>query len=103
MNEYSNTEIPFFGLWAEAMEMYMRTEKPEEYAAKKEAGTLIPYLREVEETYNQKAWTLEDQMMERENVTEELKAKDPMEWLGQVNNIRSREREILRTEMMHLS
>ena len=77
--------------------------KPEEYAAKKEAGTLIPYLREVEETYDQKAWTLEDQMMERENVTEELKAKDPMEWLGQVNNIRSRVREILRTEMMHLS
>ena len=96
MNEQ---KTPYFGIWAKSMESYMQAEKPKEYTKMQERGELIPYLAEVQETYSRKASTLEAQLMTRENVTEELKAKDPMEWVGQVNNIRQRVREILRAEI----
>ena len=38
------------------------------------------------------------QMAEREDVTEQLKADNQMEWVGRMNNIRSRASETLNTE-----
>jgi|GEM_PF-6042063 len=40
------------------------------------------------------------QMAEKEGVTEELKARDQMEWIGQMNNIRQRAQEIVRNEIL---
>ncbi len=37
------------------------------------------------------------QMAEREGVTEQLKAGNQMEWIGRMNNIRSRATEIVNT------
>lgn len=37
------------------------------------------------------------QMAEREGVTEQLKAKNQMEWVGRMNNIRYRSTEIINT------
>ncbi|MFR7913442.1 TnpV protein [Eubacterium ramulus] len=39
-------------------------------------------------------------MTEKEGVTEELKARDQMEWIGQMNNIRQRAQEIVRNEIL---
>ncbi|WP_242853566.1 TnpV protein [Eubacterium ramulus] len=39
-------------------------------------------------------------MAEKEGVTEELKARDQMEWIGQMNNIRQRAQEIVRNEIL---
>lgn len=44
--------------------------------------------------------TLIQQMVEKEGVTEELKARDQMEWIGQMNNIRQRAQEIVRNEIL---
>ena len=44
--------------------------------------------------------TLIQQMAEKEGVTEELKARDQMEWIGQMNNIRQRVQEIVRNEIL---
>ena len=40
------------------------------------------------------------QMAEREGVTEKLKADNQMEWLGRMNNIRSRATEIVNAELI---
>ena len=40
------------------------------------------------------------QMAEAEGVTETLKADDPMEWVGRMNNIRNRATEIVNTEII---
>ncbi len=37
-----------------------------------------------------------DQMKKREGITEQLKAEQPMIWVGRMNNIRSRAEEIVR-------
>lgn len=40
------------------------------------------------------------QMAEREGVTEKLKADNQMEWVGRMNNIRSRATEIVNAELI---
>ena len=40
------------------------------------------------------------QMAEREGVTEQLKVDNQMEWVGRMNNIRNRAKEIVNTELI---
>ena len=64
--------------------------------------TLYDYLlqlnRDAEDTFNR----LVKQIAEREDVTEILKAKNQMEWVGQMNNIRQRVTEIVNTELIYI-
>ena len=41
------------------------------------------------------------QMMERQGITEELKARDQMEWVRAVNNARNAAEEIVRHEIIY--
>lgn len=41
------------------------------------------------------------QMAEREDVTEELKASDQMEWVRRMNNIRNRAEEVIKTTLIY--
>jgi hypothetical protein len=41
------------------------------------------------------------QMMKTQGVTEELKARDAMLWVGKANNIRSCADEIIRSELIY--
>ena len=45
--------------------------------------------------------TLVRQMAKAEGVTEELKRKDQMAWVGQMNNIRNQAEEIVRNELIY--
>ena len=42
------------------------------------------------------------QMAEAEGVTEELKAADPMEWVGRMNNIRNRAMEMVNNDLIYV-
>ena len=42
------------------------------------------------------------QMMERQGITEELKARDQMVWVGAVNNIRNTAEEIVLKELVYI-
>lgn len=41
------------------------------------------------------------QLTEREGVTEQLKAENQMEWVGRMNNIRSKAMEIVTAELIY--
>lgn len=43
------------------------------------------------------------QMAQAEHITEQLKAKDPMAWIGAMNNIATRVREIIYSEVIYKS
>ncbi|MFR4137406.1 MAG: TnpV protein, partial [Anaerobutyricum hallii] len=45
---------------------------------------------------------LVSQMMEKQGVTEELKARDQMVWVGAVNNIRNAAEEIVLKELVYI-
>lgn len=40
-------------------------------------------------------------MTECEGVSEQLKAENPMQWIGRMNNIRNRATEIVNTEIIY--
>ena len=63
-------------------------------------GTLYPHLREIDETANRRLEQLMPELMKQNGVTEELKAKDPMMWVGLVNNLRSQAEESIFEELI---
>ncbi len=44
---------------------------------------------------------LVDELAEKENVTETLKAENAMEWVKRMNNIRNRASEIVNAELVY--
>lgn len=64
------------------------------------SGKLNSYLADIDEQAEGMFLRLVEQMAEREGVTEQLKAENQMEWVGRMNNIRSRAMEIVNEELI---
>lgn len=92
-------DIPYMGMWANLRKNYLLEEKPEDYAELVEEKMLIEYLSGIEDSYSDKFEEMVERQMEREGVDETLKVKNPLEWVGRVNNIRSRVKEVLIAEL----
>ena len=63
-------------------------------------GTLSKHLSEIDKACNESMDNLVFAMAKQEGVTEELKAKDQMEWVRCMNNIRNRAEEIILREVV---
>ena len=96
---YNGDDIPYLGMWADLRKNYLLEEKPEDYAQPVEEKMVIEYLSGIEDSYSDRFEEMVERQMEREGVDEALKVKNPMEWVGRVNNIRSRIKEILIAEL----
>ena len=96
---YNGDDIPYLGMWAELRKNYLLEEKPEDYAELVEEKMVIEYLVAIEERYSKRFDELVEQQMGREGVDEKLKVKNPLKWIGLVNNIRSCVKEILIDEL----
>ena len=57
-------------------------------------GTLNAHLEEIDRQANEMMERLTAQMAQREGVTEALKARDQMAWIGAMNNIHNRAEEM---------
>ena len=87
------------GEWTDIRYNYLAEKKPELLAKLRESGELVAHLQEIEERYGERLWDLMEKQMEREGVDEALKARDPIEWVGRVNNIRAAVKEQLIAEI----
>ena len=65
------------------------------------SGRLNGHLHEVEQTALQSLELLTKQLSAEQGVTEELKEKAPMQWVGLMNNIRSQAEEVILTELIY--
>ena len=63
-------------------------------------GTLFDYLKKVDLKAKNELNRLIKDMAERQGITEELKAKDQMAWVGALNNIRQSAEEIICAKMI---
>jgi hypothetical protein len=59
------------------------------------------HLAEIEQAANGRMERLTAQMAAQEGVTEELKARDPMQWVGLMNNIRQRAEESVLSDLIY--
>ena len=64
-------------------------------------GTLWSHLAEVDKTCKDRLDVLVLSMKQKQGITEELKARNPMAWVGAMNNIRSSAEEILFAEVIY--
>ena len=64
-------------------------------------GKLTAHLAEIDKLAEDMFFRLVKQIAEREGVTEQLKAKDQMQWVRKMNNIRNRAVEIVNNEMIY--
>lgn len=64
-------------------------------------GELWKHLAEIDSACHGRMDFLISAMAKQENVTEALKASNQMEWVGRMNNIRSRAEEIILHELVY--
>ena len=62
---------------------------------------LTEHLNIVDDEASERMDILMRQMMKRQGITEEMKARDQMEWVRAVNNIRNAAEEIVRHEIIY--
>ena len=58
------------------------------------------YLQQINEQADEMTFQLVKQLAKQEGVTEELKRRDQMAWVGAMNNIRDRVNEIVLNEVI---
>ena len=62
---------------------------------------LYPHLLEIDETANSRLEQMMPQLAESAGATEELKARDPMRWVGLMNTCKAQAEEILMAELIN--
>lgn len=63
---------------------------------------LVEHLNLVDDEAQERMDILMSQMMEKQGITEELKARDQMEWVRAVNNARNAAEEIVLKELVYI-
>ena len=63
---------------------------------------LIEHLNMVDDEAQERMEVLVSQMMDKQGITEVLKARDQMAWVGAVNNIRNAAEEIVLKELVYI-
>lgn len=63
--------------------------------------TLFPHLREIDETANRRLEQMMPELMRLNGVTEELKVRDQMKWVGLMNNLKAQAEETILNELVY--
>jgi len=81
---------------------YLKEHKKAEYTILLMDNELQKHLMEVDKIANERFELLMKQYAEKENVTEELKSKDQLKWVGLMNNIKHSAEEIILKELIYI-
>ena len=88
------------GVWGQRYRQYLKQHHRIRYYNLLTAGKLNEHLAEIDHLAELMSQSLVNAISEQENVTEKLKADDPMEWVKKMNNIRNRAAEIVNSELI---
>ena len=89
------------GVWGQRHLRYSKQNRKVLYLNLMTSGKLNGYLADIDKQAEDMFFRLVKQMAERECVTEQLKADNQMEWVGRMNNIRSRATEIVNNNLIY--
>ncbi len=88
------------GIWGQRHYQYLKETKPSVIGVMRMNGILNSYLQQVNEQADEMCFQLVKQLAKQEGVTEDLKRRDQMAWVGAMNNIRNRVNEIVQNEVI---
>ena len=100
-NLVSTDEEPHYGKYGIMWKTYLKEHRPAMYSLYMLEGRLTEHLNAVDDEAQERMDTLVRQMMDRQDITEELKVRDQMEWVRAVNGIRNMAEEIVLKELIY--
>lgn len=81
---------------------YLKGNKKAEYTILFMDNKLQNHLIEIDKIAKKRFDFLMKQLTEKENITEELKAKNQLEWVGKMNNIKNCAEEMILKELIYV-
>ncbi len=81
--------------------VYLKEHDPGLYSRLILAGKLYEHLAEVERICQERLKAMIPQMTKQQGVTEEMKARDQLGWVGRMNEIHHSAEEIVMTEIVY--
>ena len=101
-NLVSTDEEPHYGKYGMIRKTYLKEHRPVMYSLYMLEDRLTAHLNAVDDEEQKRMDVLVRQMMEKQGITEDLKARDQMVWVGVVNNIRNAAEEIVLKELVYI-
>ena len=93
---------PQIGIWGQRRLQYLRTNKRMLYTTMLMGDTLKAHLEEVDKSAEEMFYQLTVQLEAQEDIPEELKANNQLEWVQLMNNIHNRATEIVYKELIYV-
>ena len=88
------------GKYGRLHSIFIKENRPCLYSAKMLKGTWLAYLEEIDTTAKEMIDKLVKDMVVKQGITEELKAKDQMAWISAMNGIKHSAEEIVLREFV---
>lgn len=101
-NLVSTDEKLHYGKYGMLRRTYLKEHHLAIYSLQMLEDRLIEHLNMVDDEAQERMEILVSQMMDKQGITEELKARDQMAWVGAVNNIRNAAEEIVLKELVYI-
>ncbi len=90
------------GKWGMLHKDYLQKHNPVLFTTLLTQGKLYQHCAEIDTQVRQMFNTLVSQMIKTENITEQLKAKNQLEWVRRMNSIHERASEIVCKELIYI-
>ena len=82
-------------------QQYLEKNRPGLYTRLILSGRLMEHLQEIDETAHSRLESLMSLLTKQQGVTEELKARDQMAWVGAMNSLKNQAKEMILTELIY--
>ncbi|WP_242955893.1 TnpV protein [Faecalibacterium sp. An58] len=89
------------GKYGRMRKAYLKEHRPLIYNQLLMSEKLYPHLLEIDKTANSRLEQMMPQLAKEAGATEELKARDPMQWVGLMNTCKAQAEEILMAELIN--
>lgn len=89
------------GIWGQRQQEYLREHRNSIYTALFLNGNLDSHLAEIDQQAEEMFSQLVKQIADCEEITEDLKEYNQLEWVRKMNNIQNRVAEIINTDLIY--
>jgi hypothetical protein len=94
------TEMPL-GKYGRMRKTYLKEYRPVLFTNLLLSEKLYPHLREIDEAAQNRLETMIPKLMEAAGISEKLKAENPMQWVGLMNNCKAQAEETILSELIY--
>ena len=94
-------DTPAYRKYGRLRRSYLKEHREGLYTGLLLSGKLNAHLNEIDAAANAQMELISKQMAAAQGITEELKARDQMTWVGTMNNIRNAAEEIVLNELIY--